>query len=361
MSKQQILAALGEWIPEDLGTDPVSAGYAIEVDEDVRQVRLDLRMGYPCASQASLLQQQVRDQLGAVLAGRELVLGFGHRIASHRTQPQTSAQPGVRNVIAVSSGKGGVGKSTTAVNLALALQAEGARVGLLDADVFGPSVPTLLGVPEGTRPDVRDNRFFLPRVAHGLQTMSMGYMLDEDTPVVWRGPKASGALTQLFGQTLWDDLDYLVIDMPPGTGDIQLTLAQKVPVTGALVVTTPQDLALADAIKGIEMFRKVGISVLGVVENMAVHVCSQCGHAEHIFGAGGAERLAQKYDTRLLASLPLAMSIREQADGGAPTVVAAPDSPEAALYRQLARRLAARLSLQAVATEAFPRVITREQ
>ncbi len=361
MSEQQIRQALSQWLPADLGSDPVSAGYDIEIAERDGQLRVSIWLGYPFASVAAELEQQLRALLAPVSDGRPLALTLGQRIATHRTQADTTPQAGVRNIVAVSSGKGGVGKSTTAVNLALALQAEGARVGLLDADVFGPSVPTLLGVPDGTRPGVRDNRFFVPVMARGLQTMSMGYVVDEDTPVVWRGPKASGALTQLFSQTLWDDLDYLVIDMPPGTGDIQLTLAQKVPVSGALIVTTPQDLALADAIKGIEMFRKVGIGVLGVVENMAVHICSQCGHAEHIFGSGGAERLAQKYDTPLLGALPLAMTIREQADSGAPTVWAAPDSPEAALYRQLARRVAARLSLQAKAAAAFPRVITRSE
>lgn len=361
MSETAIRQALAQWIPDDLGIDLVSAGAPIEIQVDEARVAVSVRLRYPCASQAELMQQQLRECLAPVLAGRNLLLNVGHQVVAHRTQADTVPVAGVRNIIAVSSGKGGVGKSTTAVNLALALQAEGARVGLLDADVFGPSVPTLLGVPEGTRPGVRDNRFFVPVPALGLQTMSMGYMVDEDTPVVWRGPKASGALTQLFGQTLWDDLDYLVIDMPPGTGDIQLTLAQKVPVSGAVIVTTPQDLALADAIKGIEMFRKVGIGVLGIVENMAVHICSQCGHAEHIFGAGGAQRLVQKYQTNLLAALPLAMTIREQADRGLPTVAAMPESNEAKLYLQLARRVAAKLSLQATAASAFPRVITQAE
>lgn len=361
MSDQQIKQLLTQWVPEELGLDPVSAGCDVTIEESDTDLRVSVTLGYPVATASLAMADQVRQLLASVAAGRTIHVHVDHNVQARRTQGDTLPQPGVSNVIAVSSGKGGVGKSTTAVNLALALQAEGARVGVLDADVFGPSVPTLLGVPDGTKPSVRDNRFFLPVMAQGLQTMSMGYMIEADTPVVWRGPKASGGLVQLFSQTLWDNLDYLVVDMPPGTGDIQLTLAQKMPVAGAVIVTTPQDLALADAIKGIEMFRKVGIGVLGVVENMAVHICSECGHAEHIFGQGGAAKLEQKYQAPLLGALPLALSIREQADAGVPTVTAAPDSPEADLYRQLARRVAARLSLQAPIAEAFPRVITKTE
>lgn len=360
MNEQQVRQAVGQIIPDDLGVDLRTANVPVSVSVDAQRVTVDVALGYPAHSVAAALQAQIEQVLAPLLEGRQLAVTVQSRIDAHRVQADMAPVASVRNVIAVASGKGGVGKSTTAVNLALALQAEGARVGILDADVFGPSVPTLLGVAEGTRPAVRDNRFFLPVIAHGLQSMSMGYLVDEDSPVVWRGPKASGALTQLFAQTLWDDLDYLVVDMPPGTGDIQLTLAQKVPVAGAVIVTTPQDLALVDAVKGIEMFRKVGIGVLGIVENMAVHVCSQCGHAEHIFGAGGAAKLAHKYETELLGALPLSMSIREQADGGQPTVIGRADSPEAACYRQVARRVAARLSLQGVAPPAFPRVITQD-
>ncbi|HMV72842.1 MAG TPA: iron-sulfur cluster carrier protein ApbC, partial [Pseudomonadales bacterium] len=236
--------------------------------------------------------------------------------------------------------KGGVGKTTTAVNLALALAHEGARVGLLDADVYGPSQQIMLGIPEHQRPEGRDERFLVPIEAYGLQTMSMGYLVTEKTAMVWRGPMASSALQQMLTQTLWRNLDYLVVDMPPGTGDIQLTLAQKVPVSGAVIVTTPQDIALLDCRKGIEMFTKVDIPVLGVVENMAVHVCSQCGHAEHLFGAGGGERIAREYAVPLLGALPLDIRIREQADGGKPTVAADPDGPLAALYLDCARRMA---------------------
>jgi ATP-binding protein involved in chromosome partitioning len=243
----------------------------------------------------------------------------------------------------VASGKGGVGKSTTAVNLALALEKEGARVGLLDADIYGPSQGMMLGVPEGRRPEVKDGKFFVPIKAHGIQAMSMSFLITESTPMVWRGPMVSGALQQLLGQTLWDDLDYLIVDMPPGTGDIQLTLSQRVPVAGAVIVTTPQDIALLDARKGIEMFRKVDIPVLGVIENMATFCCPNCGHETPIFGSGGGDRIAKEFDTALLGRLPLDLRIREEADGGTPTVAADPDGPIAAIYRDAARQMAARL------------------
>lgn len=279
--------------------------------------------------------------------------------------PRVRAQGGlpgmerVKNIIAVASGKGGVGKSTTAVNLALALSAEGARVGILDADIYGPSQPMMLGIPAGTKPGVRDNAWFVPIVAHGIEAMSIGFLLDGDnTPVVWRGPKATGALLQLLQQTQWSDLDFLIIDMPPGTGDIQLTLAQKVPVAGAVIVTTPQDIALLDAKKGIEMFRKVEIPVLGVVENMALHICTNCGHAEHVFGEGGGERIARDYQSELLGSLPLALSIREKVDQGNPTVVAEPEGEIAAIYRSIARRMGAAVAKAARAdTQKIPNIV----
>ena len=250
---------------------------------------------------------------------------------------------GVRNIIAVASGKGGVGKSTTAANLALALAAEGARVGVLDADIYGPSMGQMFGIADGTRPQVKNDKFFIPIEAGGIQVMSMAFLVTEDTPVVWRGPMVSGALIQLLTQTLWNDLDYLLIDLPPGTGDIQLTLAQKIPVSGSVVVTTPQDLALIDAKKGVEMFRKVNVPVLGVVENMAVHICSNCGHSEHLFGEGGGSRIAEQFDIDLLGSLPLSMMIREQADEGTPTVIAEPQSQITMVYCDIARHMAAKL------------------
>ncbi|MFK7975130.1 MAG: iron-sulfur cluster carrier protein ApbC [Halioglobus sp.] len=242
----------------------------------------------------------------------------------------------IKHIIAIASGKGGVGKSTTAVNLALALQAQGASVGLLDADIYGPSQQLMLGIGDDVRPDQQDGKYLLPVEAYGLKTMSMGYLVTDKTPMVWRGPMAGGALAQMLEQTLWGDLDYLVIDMPPGTGDIQLTLSQKAKVAGAVIVTTPQDIALLDARKGIEMFRKVDVPVLGIIENMSVHVCSACGHAEHIFGEHGGERIAQDYGVPLLASLPLSLEIREQTDAGTPTVATAPDSPSSQAYAQAA-------------------------
>ena len=250
----------------------------------------------------------------------------------------------IKHIIAVASGKGGVGKSTTAVNLALALQANGASVGLLDADIYGPSQQIMLGVAEGVKPGQKDGKWLLPVMAHGLKTMSMGYLVTDKTPMVWRGPMAGGALQQMLEQTLWGELDYLIIDMPPGTGDIQLTLSQKATVAGAVIVTTPQDIALLDARKGIEMFVKVDIPVLGVVENMAVHICSQCGHAEHIFGADGGDKIAAEYGVDVLGSLSLSLSIREQTDSGTPTVVAEPESTITAVYLQIAQRVAAALA-----------------
>ena len=245
----------------------------------------------------------------------------------------------IKHIIAIASGKGGVGKSTTAVNIALALQSLGAQVGLLDADIYGPSQQKMLGIADDVKPEQQGGQFLLPVKAHGMKTMSMGYLANDRTPMVWRGPMAGGALVQMLEQTLWGDLDYLVIDMPPGTGDIQLTLSQKATVAGAVIVTTPQDIALLDAQKGIEMFRKVNVPILGIIENMAVHVCSQCGHEEHIFGADGGQRIAQDYSVPLLASLPLSLAIREQTDAGSPTVVAEPGSAAAASYLEAARAI----------------------
>jgi len=264
------------------------------------------------------------------------------RVHAHAVQPKLSPLPRIRNIIAIGSGKGGVGKSTTAVNLALALAAEGARVGVLDADVYGPSIPTMLGL--SGRPDSPDGKSIEPMRAHGIEAMSIGLLVEQDTPMIWRGPMATSALTQLLNETLWggdsgQGLDYLIIDLPPGTGDIQLTLAQKIPVAGAVIVTTPQDVATLDAKKALKMFEKVEVPVLGLVENMAVHVCSNCGHAEHIFGQGGGERMAAQYGVPLLGSLPLEIGIREQGDAGMPIVAAAPSSTAAEAYRNVARRL----------------------
>jgi ATP-binding protein involved in chromosome partitioning len=266
--------------------------------------------------------------------------------------------PGIKNVIAVASGKGGVGKSTTAVNLALALAAEGASVGMLDADIYGPSQPTMLGITG--RPTSQDGKSMDPMEGHGIQAMSVGFLIEADTPMVWRGPMVTQALEQLLTETRWRDLDYLVVDLPPGTGDIQLTLAQKVPVTGAVIVTTPQDIALIDARKGLKMFEKVGVPILGIVENMAIHVCSQCGHAEHIFGHGGGERMCKDFDVEFLGALPLDIAIREQTDSGKPTVVSDPDGKVSGIYREIARKVAARIARQAEdRTALFPKIVVQ--
>ncbi|RTE66289.1 iron-sulfur cluster carrier protein ApbC [Amphritea opalescens] len=262
----------------------------------------------------------------------------------------------IKNIVAVASGKGGVGKSTTTVNLALAMAAEGYRVGVLDADIYGPSMGTMLGVAPGTQPEPVGENGMKPLMAHGLEVMSIAFLIDETQPMVWRGPMASGALQQLLTQTQWGDLDYLFVDMPPGTGDIQLTLSQKVPVSGAVIVTTPQDIALLDARKGIEMFRKVEIPVLGIVENMSVHICSQCGHAEAIFGSGGGENLAQTYGAPLLGQLPLKMSIREAVDGGQPTLVSDPSGAESEIYRSTARQVVEALKARSGAQQAMPNI-----
>ena len=265
-------------------------------------------------------------------------------VTPRQVQAGLSPNPRIRNVIAVGSGKGGVGKSTTTVNLALTLQAEGARVGILDADVYGPSIPAMLGL--SGKPESPDNKSIEPMRAFGIETMSIGFLVEADVPMIWRGPMATSALTQLFNDTRWDDLDYLLVDLPPGTGDIQLTLAQKIPVAGAVIVTTPQDIATLDARKALAMFQKVNVHVLGIVENMAVHVCSQCGHKEHLFGEGGGQRMAAQYGVPLLGSLPLDIGIREQGDVGRPVVVAAPDSAVAQAYRQAARSMVAQLELR---------------
>lgn len=325
-------------IPE-LDMDLDSLGAIKYVEMQGKQAKVELELGFPVAGYESQLKTLIAEQLRNQGVAEELEL----KITCVTPEPSGGAKriPGVKQLICVASGKGGVGKSTTAVNLALALQIEGARVGLLDADIYGPSQPLMLGVPEGTHPEILNGNQWIPVKAHGLQSMSIGYLADEKTPMVWRGPMAGGALQQLINQTAWDNLDYLIVDMPPGTGDIQLTLAQQAPVSGAVIVTTPQDIALLDAKKGIEMFRKVNIPVLGVVENMAIHICSQCGHQEPIFGSGGGDKIATEYHTTLLGSLPLTMDIRMQADGGTPSVIADPEGEVAAIYRAVARKMAA--------------------
>ncbi|WP_082607088.1 iron-sulfur cluster carrier protein ApbC [Lysobacter sp. Root983] len=312
------------------------------VDADGR-VAVALTCGFPVRGIEAALSEAISSLLageGKTLASLEL----NARITSHAVQPNLSPLENVRNLIAVGSGKGGVGKSTTAVNLALALAADGARVGVLDADIYGPSVPTMLGL--SGKPDSPDGKTIEPMHAHGIAAMSIGLLVEQDTPMIWRGPMATSALTQLLNETRWGELDYLIVDLPPGTGDIQLTLAQKIPVAGAVIVTTPQDVATLDARKALKMFEKVHVPVLGLIENMAVHVCSNCGHAEHVFGEGGGARMAAQYGVPLLGSLPLEIAIREQGDAGVPVVAAAPDSAAARAYRAAARNLAVRLALR---------------
>ncbi len=322
--------------------DFISSKSVKNIQINGNDVSLDIVLGYPANSVLDDIKQLVINDLKAIDGIGHINVNIGSRIAAHKVQQGVNLLPNVKNVIAVASGKGGVGKSTTSVNLALALAAEGATVGLLDADIYGPSQPQMLGL--SGRPDSADGKSIEPMEAHGIQAMSIGFLVDTDTPMVWRGPMVTGALEQLLRDTKWRDLDYLVIDLPPGTGDIQLTLAQKIPVTGAIIVTTPQDIALLDARKGLKMFEKVGIPILGIVENMSTHICSKCGHEEHIFGAGGGEIMCKDYNVDLLGSLPLDITIREQTDGGKPTVIASPESNIAATYKQIARKAAIKIA-----------------
>jgi ATP-binding protein involved in chromosome partitioning len=339
-----VRAALAR-VPDPHTEAPLDARSVRAVAVDGGRAAVELQLGYPARSWHPELERAVREAVLALPGAESVVVDIGTRVVAHKVQNELTPLPEVKNILAVASGKGGVGKSTTAVNLALALAAEGASVGVLDADIHGPSIPMLLGL-QG-RPQSEDGKTVEPMRAHGLQAISIGLFLGEDQPAIWRGPMTTQYLQQLLTGTHWQGLDYLVVDLPPGTGDIQLTLCQRVPVSAALVVTTPQDIALIDAKKGLKMFEKVAVPVLGLVENMAVHVCPNCGHAEHIFGSGGGERMAAQYGVPLLGSLPLDRGIRELADGGTPSVAADPDSPVSRSYRDIARKAAARLSLQA--------------
>ncbi len=319
-------------------------------------VSVELVLGFPCADYTAELQAALETHLKPLLGDARLALTLKSQITAHAVQRTLKPLANVKNVVAVASGKGGVGKSTTAANLALAWAQQGAKVGLLDADIYGPSQPLMMGL-SGAKPTTTDGKHLAPLRAHGVEVMSIGFMIDQEQPMAWRGPMVTQALTQLLGDTNWGDLDYLVVDMPPGTGDIQLTLAQRVPVSGAVIVTTPQDIALLDARKGLKMFEKVEVRVLGIVENMSIHVCSNCGHAEHIFGSGGGARMAAQYGVQLLGELPLDIRIREDADGGAPTVVSEPGSERARAYLLMARRTAARLAtLNKDYSRAFPKI-----
>src|SRR5947208_2033139 len=331
LSDADITTSLKGVIDPNTGKDLVTGKAVKNVRVDGDQIAIDIQLGYPAKSQHEMIRKLVQNAVAALPGVGRVAVTVGHKIVSHAVQRGVKLVPGVKNIVAVASGKGGVGKSTTAVNLALALAAEGASVGVLDADIYGPSQPMMLGITG--RPESRDGKTLEPMMGHGVQAISIGFLIDADTPMVWRGPMVTQALEQLLKDTRWRDVDYLVVDLPPGTGDIQLTLAQKVPVTGAVIVTTPQDIALIDARKGLKMFEKVGIPILGIVENMSTHICSQCGHEEHIFGQGGAERMCSEYGTELRCSLPPDIAIREQADSGKSTVVADPDGRAGGEYR----------------------------
>ncbi|SDM21775.1 ATP-binding protein involved in chromosome partitioning [Oryzisolibacter propanilivorax] len=344
ITEQALLAALASVRDPHTGQDFVSTRAVRNVQVEGGDVAFDVELGYPAKSLIPQLRSEFIAAARALPGVDNVSVNVTTRVIAHAVQRGIQLLPGVKNIIAVASGKGGVGKSTTAVNLALALSAEGARVGLLDADIYGPSMPTMTRT--SGKPESLDGKLMEPKHAMGLQINSIGFLVDDAQAMIWRGPMASQALEQLIMQTRWDDLDYLVVDMPPGTGDIQLTMAQKVPLTGAVIVTTPQDIALIDARKGITMFQKVSVPILGLVENMAVHVCSNCGHAEHIFGAEGGKRMAAELGMDYLGALPLTLSIREHADSGQPTVAAEPEGDIAALYRDIARKVAVKVAQQ---------------
>jgi ATP-binding protein involved in chromosome partitioning len=342
ISELLIQSTLRVCIDPNTGKDFISSKSAKNIKINGNDVSVDIVLGYPAKSVMADVQALVTNTLKALPNIGQVAVNISSRIVAHKAQQGVTLLPNVKNIIAVASGKGGVGKSTTSVNLALALSAEGANVGLLDADIYGPSQPQMLGI--NGRPESTDGKSMDPMLAHGIQAMSIGFLIDNDTPMVWRGPMVTGALEQLLRDTKWRDLDYLIIDLPPGTGDIQLTLAQKIPVTGAIIVTTPQDIALLDARKGLKMFEKVSIPILGIVENMSTHICSQCGHEEHIFGSGGGALMSKDYSVDLLGSLPLDIKIREQSDGGKPTVIADPNGPIAAIYKKIARAAAIKIA-----------------
>ncbi|MEX8503591.1 MAG: iron-sulfur cluster carrier protein ApbC [Leptothrix ochracea] len=345
VTETALLAALQTVLDPQTGRDFVSTRQVRDLRIQGSSVSLEVQMNYPARSLWPNLEAMLSAAARTVPGVSEVTVRFSTAIVAHAVQRGVQLLPGVKNLIAVASGKGGVGKSTTAVNLALALAAEGAKVGMLDADIYGPSQPTMLGI-DG-RPDSADGKTMAPMIGHGLQVMSIGFLVDADQAMVWRGPMVTQALEQLLRQTNWKDLDYLIVDMPPGTGDIQLTLAQRVPVTGAVIVTTPQDIALIDAKKGLKMFEKVSVPILGIVENMAVYCCPNCGHTEHIFGADGGKAMAEQYGVDYLGALPLERSIREQTDAGRPTVVFDPEGTLAGLYKEVARKVAIKIAHQA--------------
>ncbi len=358
MTIEAVKAALSGVVDPNTEKDLVSSKCVKNIKLDGNDVTFDIELGYPAKSQFDAIRRAAITAVRGVPQAGNVSVNVFSKIVAHSAQRGVKLLSNVKNIIAVASGKGGVGKSTTAVNLALALAAEGAAVGVLDADIYGPSQPMMLGI--SGRPETVDGKTMEPMENHGIQVSSIGFMIDPDEPMVWRGPIVTQALQQLLDQTNWRDLDYLIVDMPPGTGDIQLTLSQKVPVTGAVIVTTPQDIALLDARKGLKMFEKVGIPILGIVENMSTHICSNCGHAEAIFGQGGGEKMCRDYGVDFLGALPLTMSIREQADSGRPTVVADPDGPVAKIYRDIARKVAIKVAEKAKdMSSKFPSIVIK--
>jgi ATP-binding protein involved in chromosome partitioning len=358
LNEAQVQQHLKSCIDPNTGVDYVTQKSVKTVKVEGNDLALGIVLPYPAKSQHEAVRRQMIEHLRGLPDAGKISVDVSMRIVSHAAQRGVKLIPQVKNIIAVASGKGGVGKSTTAVNLALALASEGAKVGILDADIYGPSQPTMLGI--SGRPESRDGKSIEPLEAYGVQAMSIGFLIEMDTPMVWRGPMVTQALEQLLRDTNWRDLDYLVVDLPPGTGDIQLTLSQKVPVTGAIIVTTPQDIALIDARKGLKMFEKVGVPIVGVVENMSIHVCTNCGHAEHIFGEGGAQRMCDDYKVPFLGGLPLDRRIREEADSGRPTVVAEPDGTITAIYKEIARKTAVSIAKRAEDFSArFPNIVVQ--
>ena len=358
LSKDRVESIVNAFMDPHLELSFGEAGVVDDVSVSGDTVAVSLTLPYPAAKYQKTLQAELQSAIAGDTGhdATQVSLAVTTKVIAHSVQQGVKRLEKVKNIIAIASGKGGVGKSTTSANLALSLAAEGASVGLLDADIYGPSQPRMMGL--SGQPESVDGKTIEPMENYGVQTMSIGFLIEEDTPMVWRGPMVTQALEQLLNDTNWKDLDYLLIDLPPGTGDTQLTLAQKVPVSGAVIVTTPQDIALLDARKGLKMFEKVAVPILGIVENMSTHICSSCGHEEHIFGAGGGSRMAEEANVNLLGALPLEMNIRLQADGGKPTVVAEPDSRTSDIYREIARKVAARLSRQAKDYSAkFPKIV----
>ncbi len=358
ISVEAVKQALAGLIDPNTNKDYVSSKSVKQVSIDGTTVKIDVELGYPAKSQIPALRLSMIALVSELPGVGAVEVNIQSHIVAHSVQRGLKLLPNVKNIIAVASGKGGVGKSTTAVNLALALAAEGARVGILDADIYGPSQPMLMGI--NARPETTDGKTMEPLENHGVQVSSIGFLIDPAEPMVWRGPMVTQALQQLLEQTNWRDLDYLIVDMPPGTGDIALTLSQKVPVTGAVIVTTPQDIALLDARKGLKMFEKVGVPILGIVENMSTHICSNCGHAEAIFGEGGGAKMCAEYGVDFLGALPLTMSIRQMADDGKPTVVAEPEGPIAAIYKTIARKVAVKVADRARdLSSKFPTIVIK--